>query len=156
MRALPGKTGKEKALVLIPFVFIVDRLLKISVLSYLKEGESLPVWPGVFHLTRVDNTGAAFGLWQGATGLLALFSALSAVLIVAYLCGAFGRRPSYPLAWTLVAGGALGNLYDRLRFGYVIDYLDWRVWPVFNFADICISLGIAWILFRHLYVSRPV
>ena len=112
------------------------------------EAETWRLWPGVFHLTRVNNTGAAFGILRNGSAALAVFSALSVAAIVAYLAGFFGARPRNAAAWALVAGGALGNLYDRLASGYVVDYLDFRVWPVFNFADACISVGIAWILFQ--------
>lgn len=76
---------------------------------------------------------------------LAVFSLVSFLAITFYLF----RRPGLPhsFAWSLVAGGALGNLFDRFAFGHVIDYLDLRVWPVFNFADACICLGAAWVLF---------
>ena len=155
MRSVPRETREEKTLTLlvIPLVFAVDRILKIYASLHLNEGQSIPVWPGVFHLTRVNNTGAAFGLWHGATWALAAFSTLSVALIVIYLAGGFGKRILHAGAWALVAGGALGNLYDRLVFGHVIDYVDFRVWPVFNLADACISLGVAWILF--CFLRRP-
>ena len=153
MCALPREAGKEEALkklhwFLIPSVFFADRLLKIWVLHHLSEAQSVPLWPNVFHLTRVNNTGAAFGLWRGAPAGLAVFSAVSVVLILGYL-GRPGARVSQAASWALVAGGALGNLYDRVRFGYVVDFLDLRVWPVFNFADACITLGVAWILYKY-------
>ena len=156
MRALPTEARKEKALrsyfhwFLIPSVFVVDRVLKIWVLHRFQEAETLPVWPGVFHLTRVNNAGAAFGLWRDASPALAAFSALSVLLITFHLAGRLGARVSYAGAWALVAGGALGNLYDRVKFGYVVDYVDLRVWPVFNLADACISVGVAWILLSFL------
>ncbi len=154
---MPGKARKEEALkklhwFVIPAVFIADRLLKIWALHSLSESHSVPLWPGVMHLTRVNNTGAAFGLWHDSPMALAVFSAFSVVLISAYLAGRFGPV-SQGAAWALVAGGALGNLYDRVFFGYVIDYLDFRVWPVFNFADVCISCGVAWIVF--CFIRKP-
>ena len=150
---MPREAGKEEALkklhwFLIPSVFFVDRLLKIWVSSRLIEGQSVPLWPGVLHLTRVNNTGAAFGLWRGAPTALAVFSAVSVVLIFVYLARRRAQA-TQAAAWALVAGGALGNLYDRIRLGYVVDFLDFRVWPVFNFADACISLSVAWILYNY-------
>ena len=112
------------------------------------EAESWRLWPGVFHLTRVNNTGAAFGIFRNGSAVLSVFSALSVLLIAAYLAGLFGARARNAAAWALVAGGALGNLYDRLALGYVVDYLDFRVWPVFNFADACISIGVAWVVLQ--------
>ena len=154
MCSLPRETRKEEALkksywFLILAVFFVDRLLKIWVVQNLSESQGIPIVPGLIHLTRVSNTGAAFGLWRDAPYALAVFSALSIVFIIAYLAGRFGPVSHAP-AWALVAGGAMGNLYDRLRFGYVVDYVDLRIWPVFNFADTCISLSIVWILFSFL------
>ena len=158
MRSLPGKTGKEKALrnflcwVLIPFVFVLDRLFKIWVLLHLKEGEGFPLWVGVLHVTRVNNTGAAFGLWKNAAFFLTALGAVSVVCIVFYLYRLLkgAGAPDLVYGWALVAGGALGNLYDRVHFGYVIDFIDLRVWPVFNVADSAICLGVFWILLQFL------
>ena len=162
MRSLPGKTGKEKTLkrfavwILIPSVFILDRLSKIWVLAHLKEGEGFPVWPGFFHITRVNNTGAAFGLWRHASVFLVGVTVLSVLAIATYLALGLrkGRARNF-YGWALVMGGALGNLYDRVHFGYVIDYLDFRVWPVFNAADTAICLGVFWVLWRVLRKNAP-
>ena len=160
MRSLPGKTREEETLNvharLVPYAvtagaFGLDRLLKEWALQALSGGGSFPVWPGILHWTLVHNTGAAFGLWPDGADLLTVFSAASALLILGYL-----RRPvPNAIAWSLVASGALGNLYDRLRFGYVVDFIDLRVWPVFNFADSCICVGVAWIVWRAFW-PRPV
>ncbi len=162
MRAVPGKTGKEEALrnflcwALIPFVFVLDRILKIWTLSRLHEGEGFPLIDGVLHVTRVNNAGAAFGLLKNASFFLAALSAVSIVLIVFYLRAQLAGKavPVSAAGWALVAGGALGNLYDRLHFGYVIDMIDLRVWPVFNAADSAICLGVAWILWRAFAERR--
>ena len=162
MRPLPRETRKEKALTkifrwaLIPSVFLIDRVFKIWVLRYLKEGESLPVGGSLFHITRVNNTGAAFGLWRHASFYLAAAAAVSILIILSYLVR--NPRPvrAHFYGWSLVAAGALGNLYDRLHFGYVVDFLDFRVWPVFNVADSAICVGVflvLWNAFRH--ASHP-
>ena len=157
---MPGKAGKKETLKIIrwsvvPSVFLIDRVLKIWVLQNLGEGAGVPVWKGIFHLTRVNNTGAAFGLWRHSSVFLAAIAALSAAAIVFFLIR--GRRPAPAqfYGWSMVAGGALGNLYDRLHYGYVIDFLDFRVWPVFNAADAFICVGVAVILWNALYASRP-
>ncbi len=137
---------------LIVLIFALDRLLKIWALLSLKIGESFPVWPGVFHLTLVNNQGAAFGLWQGSGFFLSVFSAVSTVFIVGYLLKKPNRKHAF--AWALIAGGALGNLVDRVIHGHVIDYLDFRIWPVFNLADACICIGAAWIAL-HFAFTRP-
>ena len=165
MRPVSGKTRKkeEKALskilrwALIPFVFLVDRIFKIWIVLRLKEGEGFPVWRGVFHVTRVNNTGAAFGLWHDSSLFLTTVTALSVLAILFYLvCDErAGRNNKNFYAWSLVAGGALGNLYDRVLFGYVIDFLDFRAWPVFNVADASICVGVFFILLSVFYASDP-
>lgn len=111
---------------------------------------SIAVYPPILSWTLVHNTGAAFGWWKGSVDLLAVFAAVSSGAILWWL-----RRPvRLGIAWALVAGGALGNLYDRLRFGFVIDYVDVGFWPVFNLADACISCGVGWILIRTLFIER--
>ena len=164
MCSLPGKIRKEETLrrfagwIVVPSVFILDRLSKILVLKHLREGEGFPVWPGVFHITRVNNTGAAFGLWRDSSAQLAAVTLLSVAAISVYLALASGKgqgRNFY--GWALVMAGALGNLYDRVHFGYVIDYLDFRVWPVFNAADTAICLGVFWVLLNAVWknASHP-
>lgn len=125
---------------IIAAVVAVDRLTKIWAMSWLYPRSSVPV-TRFFHLTYVENTGAAFGMMQGAN---AFFIAVSIGLLGGILW--LRRRPEAVGRWSqlalaLVAGGALGNLYDRVVFGHVIDFLDFRVWPVFNAADSCISVG---------------
>lgn len=135
----------------------MDRIAKVFILSRYAEGEGFPVWPGVFHLTRVNNTGAAFGILKGAAPLLIAISIVSVLILSAYLfrelfaknCKTHSPGLSH-YAWALVIGGALGNLYDRLRYGYVVDFLDFRVWPVFNIADSAICVGVFFIFLGFL------
>lgn len=142
---------KSLSLSAIPLVFSLDRFFKILVLKNYSEGAGFAVLPGIFHITRVNNTGAAFGIMKHSGLLLALVSAVSVFFLA--LC-MFRSRSR--LAWMLVIAGALGNLYDRLRFGYVIDFLDFRVWPVFNIADASICIGVFLVLlgfFRKREIS---
>lgn len=124
-------------------LFAVDRVSKSLVLRRLPEGESVPVVPGVFHFTGVRNTGAAFGIFRGEAALLVGVTAVSAALISLYVLlqhDSIGRLQRW--GWSLVVGGALGNLCDRVLYGHVIDFLDFRVWPVFNLADIFVCTGV--------------
>jgi len=133
----------------------VDQWLKWLVRTRMLPGDSIPLIPHVLHLTSVHNTGAAFGLLRGAGPLLILISV--AVVIVLALSlrhapddSAILRR-LYRLGIWLVLSGAVGNLIDRLRFGYVIDFIDLRVWPVFNLADSAITVGmglLVWTILR--------
>ena len=127
-------------------VFVADRWTKVWAHDSLEPVGSIRVFP-FFHLTYLENTGAAWGMLRGRNILLIGIS----LALLAALFHLKRRWPSRNL-WThyglvLVAGGALGNLYDRIRFGAVIDYLDFLVWPVFNVADSCITVGaccLAW------------
>ena len=142
---------------IVPLVFGLDRLSKWWVLNSLGEGESLR-FTFFFYLTRVNNTGAAFGLFKNfrlflvATAVVCV-AALSAVLWRRHSSSAKGPAPA-DAASLLIVGGALGNLYDRLRYGYVIDFLDFRVWPVFNAADASITIGIGLVFLQIFYRSQ--
>lgn len=124
----------------------IDYYTKLIVINKMALGESIPVWPGVFHLTYIQNPGAAFGMLAGKTWFF--IGVTSLVLLGMVLAYRWINKagPMYQWALGLVAGGAIGNLIDRLRFAKVIDFLDFRIWPVFNLADTAISIGVALIL----------
>ncbi|MEN3010193.1 MAG: signal peptidase II [Candidatus Bipolaricaulaceae bacterium] len=121
-------------------VLALDQGLKAWVERHLALGERLPVVPPLLSVTRVHNTGAAFGLFpQGAAAFLAA-AAVATVLLGAFLLS--GRaRGLWGWGAALVAAGALGNLIDRVRLGYVLDFLELPHFPVFNVADAAIVLG---------------
>lgn len=131
-------------------VLLVDQVAKALVVRAVPEGTSLPLLPGVVALTRVHNTGIAFGLFRHAPVLLTALVALVVVVAVgahwlrAGRTGPTGRAER--LGTSLVLGGAAGNLLDRLRLGYVVDYVDLHVWPVFNLADAAVVVGAALLL----------
>ncbi|MBI3252096.1 MAG: signal peptidase II [Candidatus Omnitrophica bacterium] len=150
---------KRLFFLIVPSVFILDRLTKAQIIRAFAEGQSRAVWPGVFHLTRVNNTGAAFGILKGAAPFLMGVTWACAVLLAVYLfwSGVKKRERLWSLdgvAWALVLAGALGNGFDRWRYGYVVDFLDFRVWPVFNVADAAISVGVFLILLKFLTGRR--
>ncbi|NTV13806.1 MAG: signal peptidase II [Desulfobulbaceae bacterium] len=132
-------------------VLLLDQLSKLWVASSFLTHESLPVIPGLFSLTFVTNTGAAFGILAGAQSLgrQVFFVGVALVaLVVLYMAYREYRAQGqiYMAAIGLVAGGALGNLVDRLRLGHVIDFLDFYLrqyhWPAFNIADSAITIGV--------------
>ena len=134
-------------------IFCLDRITKYMALTFLQGGQSVSVVPGVFRITLVLNRGAAFGIFKGHAAVFSVVSVCVIALIVVYIMrpGALpSPKISLPLAFIL--GGALSNLADRLIFGHVIDFLDFRVWPVFNIADSFITMGtvmLAWGLIRR-------
>ena len=122
-------------------VFILDRITKIIAVRTMSYGQSINVLPNIFHITLVSNNGTAFGLMKGQNVILAVVAAVAVVLIVIYAVTHKGLGFAVSLALGLILGGALGNLLDRIKFGYVIDFFDFRIWPVFNIADSAITVG---------------
>ena len=134
-------------------IVIIDRLTKQIVLKNYSEGESVGVIPGFFHLTLVLNGGAAFGLFKGYSVIFAISSVLIIILICVYTWRNRCKDLLILIALGLITGGAIGNLIDRVAFGYVIDFFDFRIWPVFNIADAAITIG-AFILAIKLITNK--
>jgi signal peptidase II len=134
-------------------VVVADQVTKAIARAELTQGASVPVIDGVLWLTRVQNTGAAFGMFPGGRWL---FVATALVVLGAVTWVVLRERPRGRLAWValaLVTGGTIGNLIDRVLAGGVTDFLDLGWWPVFNVADIALDTGVAliagWLLFGN-------
>jgi signal peptidase II len=129
-------------------VVAIDQASKALVQSALVPGERVSVLPGL-KLTDVHNKGIAFGLaGGGGAGLIVLTVAALALILLA-----FARRPERPGLWVavgLLAGGAVGNLADRLRIDAVTDFVKLPVWPAFNLADVAIVAGVAGLALVYL------
>ncbi len=139
-------------------VVVADQLIKIWVRSNIPVGESL-FKAGFFQLTHVRNTGAAFGLFQGQSFLLSIVALIAISLLLVYILVLYRRSPfldNVPerIAIGLVLGGTTGNLIDRLRFGYVTDFVDFGLWPAFNVADSAVTVGVILFAFSLLSVAR--
>lgn len=145
---LNAKNGKKKdrhAILSIfltaAFLILLDQLTKVIILNYLSLNESVPVVEGILYLTLVCNRGAAFGLFQNQIFLF-IVTAIIVVMLVGFDIKKNGPGSRlYNLAMGLLLAGALGNLLDRLFKGCVVDFIDFRVWPVFNVADSAITIG---------------
>ena len=123
-------------------ILCVDQLTKFIIHKNLLLNQSFPVIKGIFHLTLIHNRGAAFGILKNQIPLFVFTSILSVILIYFYLRKDKHKKLSITtLSLSLILGGALGNLIDRIFLGYVVDFLDFRVWPVFNLADSAITMG---------------
>lgn len=130
----------------------LDRISKMLITANMFHGESIPLIKGVFHITYVRNSGAAFSILQGKTAFLVAFTV---IIIVAALCYMFYKKPKNKLlllSISLILSGAAGNLIDRIISGSVIDFLDFRLinFPVFNIADCCVVIGAALVLIYEL------
>ena len=128
-----------------------DQLSKIGIRNFLPEGQSVPE-TGFFRLTHVHNTGGVFGLFQGQSFPLTIVAFIGVAVLLFYALLLHRRFP--PLdnmlgksALGLVLGGTIGNLIDRLNFGYVTDFIDFGFWPAFNIADSAVVVGV--ILFAY-------
>jgi signal peptidase II len=131
-------------------VFTLDRLTKWLVFDNFVQGQSIKLIPNVFHLTLVLNKGAAFGLFKDKNLIFIPFSILAILIILAYIWKRGSMHPLLSSSLGLILGGSAGNLVDRSRYGYVIDFLDFRIWPVFNVADSAISIGVALLVWNIL------
>ena len=123
-------------------VVLLDRLVKHLVVSGMHPGESMPVVQDIFHFTYVQNEGAAFSMWEGQWLVLIAFPAV--VTGVGLVLMFIKRRTWSRLLLTSIAficAGGLGNLIDRISIGHVVDMFDFRVFPVFNVADVFICVG---------------
>ncbi len=127
-------------------VLIIDQLVKIVIVMKLLPFQNVWIISNVFAISYVRNYGAAFGIMQSQKLLLIILSLLVILLVW------FNRHKltQYPkilqMGLAIALGGALGNLVDRIRLGYVVDFLDFQVWPVFNIADIGIVCGVGLII----------
>ncbi|HAH21082.1 MAG: signal peptidase II [Omnitrophica WOR_2 bacterium GWF2_43_52] len=124
-------------------IIILDQISKAYISRNLLVGQSLPVLRNIFHITLVHNTGIAFGLLKGYS----IFFVVVSLFIIAFITrelmvGHTRNCLAKGIALSLLLGGACGNLLDRLRYGYIVDFLDFRIWPVFNIADSAITIGI--------------
>ena len=132
----------------------LDLLSKYYIEASMWPGMSIPIIENVFHITYIINPGAAFGILEYQTGFFIVVSILMVAAAIWYV-------PRVPVQYRLLrygigllTGGAIGNLFDRIRYGGVVDFLDFRIWPIFNIADIAIVCGVGCIIITYLYVMR--
>jgi signal peptidase II len=129
------------ALFLVLFIAAFDQLAKYYVTSAMNLGESIPVIDGVFHFTYVLNPGAAFGIMKNQTAFFVIIAVIVLAGSMYFFSSLAGEARLARFGVILLAGGAAGNLIDRVKTGFVIDFFDFRVWPVFNIADLAIVIG---------------
>jgi signal peptidase II len=141
-------------------VIILDQITKWMILKTIPVYESYPIIQGFFHLVHVRNRGVAFGIMNrpGSQVLLYLLilMTLAAVVLLAFWLTRLGEKEGkIALGLSLVIGGALGNLIDRVRMGEVLDFLDFHIggyhWPAFNVADSAVTVGVVWLALNILF-----
>jgi signal peptidase II len=141
-------------------VILCDRLSKLWIVHHIKSGAAITIIPGVFRLTHVLNSGAAFSIFADSMspgtvriGLI-IFSIIAVLIVLAMLWRNGSVLNVTSVALALILGGAIGNLYDRARLYYVVDFLEVKIihyhWPDFNVADSCIVIGACLLLIEIL------
>jgi signal peptidase II len=153
-------------LLLVVLTVLLDRWTKSIIHSKLDLNQSVPVIDGLMDITYVQNRGVAFGILNSFSSpaksmMLSMFGLTAAAIVILYSLRSPARNRLLQAALSLILGGALGNLYDRLNYGYVIDFLEIYFrsyhWPAFNVADSAISTGVVLLaleILRH-EVPRP-
>jgi signal peptidase II len=143
---------------IIGIVLVLDQITKYVIQTHVRLNDSITVVPGFFNITHVRNKGAAFGIlstlpefWRSAFFITVTLVAVAA--IIALIIKTHERLLVY--AFSLIAGGAIGNVIDRIRYGEVVDFIQWYVksyyWPSFNVADSAISIGVVLLVFEMLF-----
>lgn len=158
---------KKKYIKLLIFsggIVLLDQITKGLILRYISLNATIPVIDGFFNITHIHNPGGAFGLMANLSPMLRsiifLFVSSLAVGLIFYFYKKTPSRYSWlAAAFALIFGGALGNLIDRIRFGIVIDFLDFYLgnqhWPAFNVADSAISMGIGIFVYHLVFKKMP-
>jgi signal peptidase II len=156
--------GRLPYLFLVVATLIVDRWTKSWIQSRFDLNESATVIDGFFNITYVRNTGVAFGIFSSISSpvkslLLSVFTAFAAIIVITYSVRSPVRNRVLQIALALILGGALGNLYDRLAYKYVVDFLEFYVgnyhWPSFNVADSAITIGVALLALEIIRNESP-
>jgi len=134
---------------------MLDQLVKHLVVSGMEPGESIPVIQDIFHFTYVQNEGAAFSMWQGQWIVLIAFPVIATGVGLVLL---FIKRKTWNrlllISIAFICAGGIGNLIDRISIGYVVDIFDFRVFPVFNVADIFICVGCGLMMLEVLLFEK--
>ena len=138
-------------------VVIVDQITKFVIRHTMTMGQSIPVLGDIVRITYVENPGMAFGIRMGSGILFTILSSLASLGIAVYLFTHRQEGMQIKLSLSLILGGAIGNLIDRIAYGQVVDFVDVGIgslrWPVFNVADSTVVVGMAVLLFA-VFVSE--
>jgi len=135
-------------------IVILDQIVKFYIQSMMLVGMSIPVVADVFHITYILNPGAAFGILENQRMFFILIG--TAILCAAIYFYSYIKKENVFIRYgvSMLLGGAVGNLIDRVRIGYVIDFFDFRIWPIFNIADIAIVVGVGCIVYSVLFSNK--
>lgn len=133
----------------VPFLIllIADQAVKHLIRTTMVEGQSIPVIANIFHITYIENPGAAFGILANQRILFLVLTALIVGIMIYLYFSLQNKKSLTAISLGIVVSGAIGNFIDRFLQGTVTDFLDFRIWPIFNIADICICIGLVFICY---------
>lgn len=134
------------SIVIILAAVLADQATKLLVINFLDREEPLEIIPNVFRFTYVENRGAAFGMLDDKRWVFMIISTIAIIGLLIYLLKFSGNNKLLNIGLSLVIGGGIGNMIDRVAYGYVVDFLDFCAFPkvwmwVFNVADSCVCIG---------------
>ncbi len=140
-------------------VVVLDQTTKLLTKGYMMLSQSKEVLGDFLRYTYIENPGMAFGIRIGNRTLFTIFSVAASVVIFAYLLRTRGDHKLVKWSLALILGGAIGNLIDRVLYGSVVDFIDVGIgdlrWPVFNVADMAVSLGMMVLIVVILFEKKP-
>lgn len=142
--------------ILIISVFILDQITKIAAVKFLMLKSAIEIIPNIFHLRYAENRGAAFSLFSNYPQLLTIISLILVPILLIWGIKIDKGNKIDKIAFGLICGGAIGNVFDRVVRGYVIDFIDvhWKDiyhWPTFNIADSAICIGIGFFIYANFF-----
>lgn len=134
---------------LIPFLvlLIADQAVKHLIRTTMVQGQSIPIIENIFHITYIENPGAAFGILANQRMLFLILTAVIVGVMIYLYCSLSNKKSLTAISLGIVVSGAIGNFIDRFMQGTVTDFLDFRIWPIFNIADIAICVGLTLICY---------
>lgn len=138
---------------IIIFIVILDQVTKFMVQSKFLLHESMPIIKNIFHFTYVQNVGAAFGILKHQKLFFIIITCAVIVGVFVFIRKQEDVHKLVIYSLSMIIGGAIGNLIDRVRFGYVVDFFDFMIWPVFNIADSFIVVGVIILSYYLIFID---
>ncbi len=132
-------------------VIFTDQISKILIVNSMELGESIPIINRIFHITYILNPGSAFGLLRFSNKTFIIIGLIIIIFGIFFLYKVAKEHRLVYFAFIFLLGGSLGNIIDRFRVGSVIDFLDFRIWPIFNIADTALNIGILLLIIHFLF-----
>lgn len=162
---IPSEAGAERyasalrpvhLLVIVLFIAALDQAVKAIVVHRLNLHDSYPVLKGILSLVRIHNSGIAFGLFPGMPDVFTVITLISMIAVFYFYMSVSPKGFLLTVGCALIIGGALGNLIDRFRLGYVVDYIYFSFWPAFNVADSAVSVGVVMLMISFFRAEKGV